>query len=307
MLRKLSVIPILLLTGWSVMTACGKVNPDHANSNLDIVGGAKVSEDLYDRLFQSVASLQGDIYYKKPGEQDGRLVARNQAFCGGTLIDSDTILTAAHCLADIGTYDADGIMVTNVSVVLGSRMLSDAPADIGTERNASGERFRAKKLSIHEGYERNTSIHDIGWVDLDGTSSLPPAVVNTSASFPSTGTTTYAAGWGATSQGGSSSDTLKYTAVSTLSNASCKTALDGLRDRNGRIFTDAAGVRFSDKIFPTSLCAYAPATDSCQGDSGGPLFTYDGSQLTVVGVVSWGLGCAQPDIPGIYTRVSEYY
>jgi hypothetical protein len=66
-----------------------------------------------------------------------------------------------------------------------------------------------------------------------------------------------------------------------------KSAFNELRNRNGDIFTHATGIRFADKVFPTSLCAYAPATDSCQGDSGGPFFTYNGTKFTVVGVGVW--------------------
>ena len=53
---------------------------------------------------------------------------------------------------------------------------------------------------------------------------------------------------------------------------------------------------YSGDITPSMMCAADPGQDSCQGDSGGPL--YDEENNAVVGIVSWGIGCADPDFPG---------
>lgn len=57
---------------------------------------------------------------------------------------------------------------------------------------------------------------------------------------------------------------------------------------------------YGDQITESMVCASAPGKDSCQGDSGGPL-VHAGK---LVGVVSWGYGCANPGYPGVYGRVS---
>ena len=53
------------------------------------------------------------------------------------------------------------------------------------------------------------------------------------------------------------------------------------------------------------VCAGDGSTDTCQGDSGGPMMVSDGSFLILAGVTSWGIGCADPNFPGVYTRLGD--
>jgi hypothetical protein len=99
-------------------------------------------------------------------------------------------------------------------------------------------------------------------------------------------------GWGRTSEGGQDSNVLQKAEVPVVSNAQCQQDLEP--------YTIHAG----------ELCAGYPAggIDACQNDSGGPLVGTDSEygDKYLVGVVSWGLGCARRGKPGVYARVSEY-
>jgi len=87
-------------------------------------------------------------------------------------------------------------------------------------------------------------------------------------------------------EGGGTTVILREVTVPIISNTQCSTYYDGITAR--------------------MLCAYVEGggKDSCQGDSGGPAVV-DGPLL--VGIVSWGIGCARPNYPGVYTRVSSVY
>ncbi|XP_021965716.1 trypsin alpha-3 isoform X2 [Folsomia candida] len=90
-------------------------------------------------------------------------------------------------------------------------------------------------------------------------------------------------GWGTTSQGGSLSALLLKVTVPFVNTATCQQA-------------------YGSQIVPGMICAGTGGRDSCQGDSGGPLH----SGTTLVGIVSWGYGCAVAGYPGVYASVPYY-
>merc|ERR1711981_64396 len=100
------------------------------------------------------------------------------------------------------------------------------------------------------------------------------------------GQTCFVSGWGTLSSGGSSPSSLQWVAVPTVTNQQCSQAYSGITD--------------------SMICAGLPegGKDSCKGDSGGPFVCRDNGKAVLTGVVSFGIGCALPDYPGVYARTT---
>ncbi|XP_047508643.1 trypsin, alkaline C-like [Pieris napi] len=101
------------------------------------------------------------------------------------------------------------------------------------------------------------------------------------------------AGWGHTRVGGSPSNVLLHTQMYTINNTLCATR-----------YQQVNGV-----VTPNMICAGLldiGGRDACQGDSGGPLYASGQNDHIIVGVVSWGRGCADAHYPGLSTNVASY-
>ncbi|CAB1422854.1 unnamed protein product, partial [Pleuronectes platessa] len=201
-------------------------------------------------------------------------------FCGGSLINREWVMTAAHCFSSTST--------SGLKVSLGRQNLQ------GT--NPNEESRSVATIILHPNYDSDSSNNDIALLRLSSpvkfSDYIRPVCLSASDSVFNSGTDSWVTGWGNVKEGVSLSfpETLQEVEVPVLGNRQCN-CLNGV-----------------GTITDNMICAgvLAGGKDSCQGDSGGPMVNKQGSVWVQSGVVSFGLGCARPNLPGVYSRVSRY-
>jgi len=197
---------------------------------------------------------------------------RGSFYCGGSIIGQKWILTAAHCFAE----SADG---------------GDWRAKAGvTNPLTSGVWADIERVVVHERYVGPYEGSDIALIKLKGPANGKIIPLVPATTVVPVGQPLEVSGWGKTETASTSADLLKAT-VPYVDTSTCneKEAYDG-------------------RIKPGMLCAgrREGGADSCNGDSGGPLVWRQPDGPVLVGVVSWGDGCALQLKYGVYTSVAIY-
>ncbi|GAA1008352.1 serine protease [Streptomyces sp. F-3] len=235
----------------ALLTAPSSVAASSATVPRPVIGGTPTTTDEYPFVMQLTDAF---------GRQ----------FCGGTLVTSTKVVTAAHCVARA---------VPGGVRVVGGRTFLD-----GTDGTVS----EVSRIWVDPGYLGATGGGDVAVLTLS--TPMPYAVAkyvspaDTDVYTP--GTTARVLGWGTTAVNGPSSNQLRTATVPITSDAECQNAYG------------------SDFVASDMVCAGHPSggVDTCQGDSGGPLLV--GGVLA--GITSWGIGCAEPGYPGVYTRMTAF-
>ena len=227
-----------------------------------IIGGEKANWDLN--------KWQVALVYAKD------VVNSRAQFCGGSIIASGWVMTAAHCIDKKNDASKYEVLSGTGSLKLG------------------GRRSRVTSYTVHEGWKaaENKSRHDndIALLKIDPATPLEGVPISLGpADTQIENLDVLVTGWGVTEYRSTGSELLQQVAVPSVAEKTC----------NAQKAYDGA---VTDKMF----CAGQYKKDSCQGDSGGPATVIVQGKRIQIGIVSWGIGCGQRDKYGVYTRLPLY-
>ncbi|XP_045546917.1 transmembrane protease serine 6 isoform X2 [Salmo salar] len=225
------------------------------------------------RVVGGVNATEGEWPWQVSLQIGGRHV------CGGALVSSQWVVSAAHCFYD------DRLSPRAWTVYLGKFLLNRS--------SQMEDAIRVQQILPHQYYDDETHDYDLALLRLERPAA--PGTLAQPACLPSPThqqepeLLCWVTGWGALREGGTPSNVLQKVDVRLVSEEACFRS-------------------YGYMVTPRMLCAgyRSGEKDACQGDSGGPLVCQENSgRWFLAGVVSWGKGCGRADYYGVYTRVTK--
>ncbi|XP_063291834.1 transmembrane protease serine 5 [Pelobates fuscus] len=211
------------------------------------------------------------------------LYLNNRHVCGGSIVAHQWIITAAHCVHNYRSPQLSSWSIYS-GMVSHSSMRQNTPAST------------VEKIIHHQKYEERSHDYDIAMMKLEKplnySDSVRPVCLPQYDQEFAAGTECWVSGWGHIHPDSSHMPrSLKEAMVPIISTKKCNSSCI-----------------YNGDITPRMLCAgYLDGkVDACQGDSGGPLVCQTDYTWRLVGVVSWGMGCAEPNRPGVYTKIVSF-
>jgi secreted trypsin-like serine protease len=253
---------VFVRSGEAVPRVAADEQPSSASVSPVIVGGTKVPDGKYPFMAYI------DLY------RNGKL----SWSCGGSLLDRDSVLTAAHCLANS----------SGAHVVVGRT---------DRRQKKKGQARWASRPFIHSRYNPTTSVYDVGVLKLKhAITGIQPIKLATAKqnNLEKPGHILTAAGWGVMKQPKGRS----YISPKRMR----KVSVPVVSDSRAKRAYQSRGLKY----FPSLMVATSKKGKSpCFGDSGGPLF--DSGSRTQVGITSGGVSrrCGLAHYPVVYTEVNN--
>ncbi|XP_038657382.1 transmembrane protease serine 2-like isoform X1 [Scyliorhinus canicula] len=231
-------------------------------------GHRSYTSNISRRIIGGAAAIKGEFPWQVS------LHFEHRHLCGGSIIAPYWVITAAHC--------GERHPYPSLWRVYGGILRQ-------TERRTV-KAHAVEKFIRHEKFNKRNKDYDVALMKLKSPFKFseiirPVCLPNYGQGFQ-TADECWISGWGDLVEGGTPSQNLQRTSLPLITYRDCRTA-------------------YYEFLTSRMLCAgfEEGGVDACQGDSGGPLVTTQESLWWLVGITSWGFGCARPGKPGVYSRV----